>query len=970
MTAANRRDGTTWWLSGIVAFGVAAIGVHVGTVSLVPANGIPAPRHQTGLAGTSLASLVPAQRDNGGTAVALVLDGRLGAPAQYGLARLEQALRARGVTPRTSKSLATVGDTRVLVIGTRENSALVRELDAELGLPDVREALAVKRVRRGKQDLLVVAGRDERGVMYALLELAQQLTVLDRGDNWWTSLKETVERPAVPVRGMVVFLHNQDDEREWYYSKEYWDEYLGMLAADRWNSFNLVFSHQTPYLAPMYPFHVKVEKYPEVRAKDLTDAQREKNLEMLRFISSLARDRGLDFTLSIWQQIAWDSGPVTRAQESMVTGYNRQNMTDYTYLALSRLLGECPGITGIQLRVNYESGLNYDEQTAFFRDAVFRAAREAGRPILVDIRDIGLLSETVDAARQSGLPVRVSHKYWGEHMVFPYHPTRFTWSYSYGDWLKYPRKTDQIYQVWSLGSHRLLLWGDPEFVRRFAPTTVFEDAVGFEICAPLSQKGYLNAPGAWRIFRDKTREYYRWEFQRYWSFYRLFGRLTYNPAGGDEVWTRELRRRFGAQAAPLIADAYRSASQVIALIAGAAISNYNMGTWPEKDMGGLINYYVHLLPYDRARIRGFLEYADDALAGRSSGRLGPEEVAARLEASASATDQALEKARALVRTGEKEFWATDMDFRILSGLARYHAQKMRTATRLGFYYRTGDIAQLRQAIQHAETALATWKELSTRADEIYSSNLVFGPGSVGHWKDNLQFVEEDLKELKYQEDLFRTTQNVDYGFDFGPAPLTAVTEAWSAIYTNYYTVEPRFRGVSPDSRYDPAVGFGWIEARDLNAERPTPVSGNVWRGASKNDRAFPPEALLGDFVRGSQPAVFRIDLPEGHYQGTVIVTDKSAQPTDHGPMTISVVERFGERPIIDRMVVRAGQTVIKRFNFNMIGERFSTFRLKFTADPSADYVVNALTITRVEPHIAHVPISTAKPGNAARRAAA
>ena len=42
-----------------------------------------------------------------------------------------------------------------------------------------------------------------------------------------------------------------------------------------------------------------------VKAEGITDAQREKNLEMLHFISSLAKDRGLDFTLSVWQQIAW-----------------------------------------------------------------------------------------------------------------------------------------------------------------------------------------------------------------------------------------------------------------------------------------------------------------------------------------------------------------------------------------------------------------------------------------------------------------------------------------------------------------------------------------------------------------------------------------------------------------------------------------------------------------------------------------
>jgi hypothetical protein len=894
----------------------------------------------------------------------IVVDGPLGPPSLFGLEKMIAALKDKGYIATRVDSLGSVRSPLAMLVGTLNGSKTVKELKTggKLPLSEKKESLAVKRLALSGKDILAVAGADDRGLMYVLLDIARQIESRPKGAGLLEQIPETAESPASPVRSMAVFLHSQDDERDWYYSKDYWQEYFGMLAAARWNTFNLVFSHQTPYLAPMYPFHVKVDEYPEVKAKGLTDEQREKNLEMLRYITSLAKDRGLDFTLSVWQQIAWERDSPGRGQESMVTGYNRKNMTDYTYRALGKLLRECPGITGVQLRLNYESGINFDEQTAFFRDGVFRASREAGRPILIEIRDIGLLRETLDAALQTGLPVRVSHKYWAEHMVFPYHPTRFIWTYSYGDWLKYPRVADQIYQVWSLGSHRLFLWGDPEFVRRFAPTTTFEDGAGFEICAPLSQKGFGNAPGAWRIFRDQSREYYRWEFERYWSYYLLFGRLTYNPAAADEVWTRELAKRFGAEAGPAIAEAYRSASQIVSLISGSAMCNYNMGTWPEKDMGGLINYYLNLMPYDKSRFRGFLEYVDDVLAGRSSGRTSPEEIAARLEAISAATEKSLAAAKSLVRGAEKEFWATDMDFRILSGMARYHAQKIRAATNLGFFYRTGDVGRLRQAVRQAETGLSIWKELSSRADQIYSANLVFGPGSVGHWKDNIRFVEDDLKQLKYQEELFRTTQNADFAFDFGPEPLTNTTESWSTIYTNHYMVEPRFRGVSPSSRFDPAVNFGWIEARDLKADPARNISGSVWQGANKNAKELPSEALLGDFIQGTQPAVFRVDLPEGHYQGTVIITDKRAKPVDHGPMTVSVVERFGDRPIIEREVVRAGQTVIKRFNFNMTGERFTTFRLKFSAEPGADFIVNAVLFTRVEPHIAHVPVSAALPG--------
>lgn len=915
----------------------------------IPAAGLPA----TGIAASS--------------DLTIVVDGPLGPPSSFGLEKLGRVLQARSISPIRKGSFDEAASSQILLVGTNSNSPFIRSLvgQGKLPLSDKKESLAVKRLKDQGKDLVVIAGADERGLMYALLEIARQIDLLPEDSAVFGAIKEGSESPSSPVRGMIVFLHNQDDEKEWYYSKDYWESYFAMLAENRWNTFNLCFSHQTPYLAPMYPFHVSVDKYPEVKAKGLTDEQREKNLEMLRTISSLARDRGLDFTLSVWQQIAWEK-EAGRGQESMVTGYNRKNMTDYTYLALTKLLKECPGINGLQLRLNYESGINFDEQTAFFRDGVFRAAKEAGRPILIEVRDIGLLRETLAAALATGLPVRVSHKYWGEHMLFPYHPAKFIWTYSYGDWMKYPRDADQIYQVWSLGSHRLLTWGDPEFVRRFAPTTTLGESVGFEVCAPLPQKGYGNAPGAWRIFRNREREYYQWEYERYWSTYLLFGRLTYNPGAGDEVWTGEIGRRFGPAAVEPVARAYRSASQVVPLIAAVAPSNYNMGTWPEKDMGGLINYFLNLMPYDQARFRSFTEAVDDALSGRGSGRIAPDTVSSRLDAIASETDRALDEARRLIRSGQKEFWATEKDFRILAGMARYFAEKIRAASRLGFFYRTGDIGPLRLAIKSAETALATWKRLSALAEEIYSDKLVFAPGSQGHWKDNIRYAEDDLKQLKYQEELFTKVQAADYAFDFGPEPLTATTEAWSSVYTNNHMVEPRFRGVTPGSRFDPALGFGWIDRGDVSAEPARPVPGGVWAATSKPPATLPGNALLGDFVQGTQPAIFRIDLPQGHYQGTVIITDRTPSPKDHGPMSVSVVERFGDRPLVEKETVRAGQTIFKTFNFNMTGERFTTFRIKFSAEPGAHYIVNAVLFARVEPHIAHVPVNTATPGKPLR----
>ena len=210
-----------------------------------------------------------------------------------------------------------------MLIGTLESSDTIREWTNKgtLALSDTKESLAVKHIRDGSRSILAIAGADDRGLMYALLEIAQQIQMDRTEKDWFSRIPCNVsESPQVPVRSMAVLLHNEDCEKEWYYSREYWQEYFGMLAANRWNSFNLIFSHQTAYLSPLYAFHVNITEHPEIKAIGLTDDQREKNLEILRYISGLAKERGIDFTLGIWQQIAWEGKNQGTTQESMVKG--------------------------------------------------------------------------------------------------------------------------------------------------------------------------------------------------------------------------------------------------------------------------------------------------------------------------------------------------------------------------------------------------------------------------------------------------------------------------------------------------------------------------------------------------------------------------------------------------------------------------------------------------------------------------
>jgi hypothetical protein len=175
----------------------------------------------------------------GPTNVDLVVDGTIGKAAQYGIDQMIASLQARGCKVDQVESLDAAGSDHILLLGTLEESEVVRSLQDEnrIDLPQGKESLAVKRHKEENRDVLIIAGSDDRGLMYAVLEAAQQIIALEEDANWFFSLQEISESPLVPVRSMAVLLHNEDCEKDWYYSEEYWQEYMGMLADNRWNHF-------------------------------------------------------------------------------------------------------------------------------------------------------------------------------------------------------------------------------------------------------------------------------------------------------------------------------------------------------------------------------------------------------------------------------------------------------------------------------------------------------------------------------------------------------------------------------------------------------------------------------------------------------------------------------------------------------------------------------------------------------------
>lgn len=717
-------------------------------------------------------------------------------PAEFGKQQLVKTMSDQGLSVAPLEHWTQADERLCLVLGTITEPRIQRLLDvADVDVPNDPEAVVYQWCEPQRAPKLIVAGTDERGLMYALLELADRIE--DGGADALAAVDNHIEFPDNRVRGIDRFLTGPVED-EWFYSEEFWHSHLSRLARCRFNRFVLVTGYDTTFMSPPYPFFVDVPEYPEVRVADEIDVTREEHRAQLRTVGRLCHQYGLDFIFGIWQQQPWETNPDMSLADRLTTKYadpdadfgavveglptDADGFTDYCTSGLHTLLLECPEIDGVQFRVNYESGFG-DRDTAeeFWYEiiaAVGAASEEREREIELDLRAKGLTDGMIQRTLETGLNLAVPTKYWCESTGLPYHSTQMRDKelanlddpnnrrrYGYSDLLEKPRWFDVIYRLWVMGTNRIFLWGDPDYARRFSESAQFGDAAGFEVTAPLTLKGghYSLQEEKWPLFDDPDLRHYDWEDDRYWAWYLLFGRLGYSTDTDSDVWERAFRVRF-ADAAEPVQEAYRAASKILPLITAFHLTRHP-GTvnWAEMDTGGALfaehNFneafedvtYLTAEPSDPGLFYAIDEYVRDYIDDDLRGKYTPFQVSQWLERLAAGTRDELDAAENAIRDPDAEFRATALDLRMLADLADYHARKTRAAVELCFHQHTEQPGYLKDARAQMSLAKAAWESLAERGEGTYHDDLLFVRGAAtadtGQWKDRLVEMESDLEEL-------------------------------------------------------------------------------------------------------------------------------------------------------------------------------------------------------------------------------
>jgi hypothetical protein len=596
-----------------------------------------------------------------------------------------------------------------------------------------------------------------RGV-YSLLELADRVR---RGQP----LLAVEEKPATGIRAMMKSFTSDIEDKPWYNDRAMWPEYLTMLATNRFNRFNLAFGIgydftreiRDCYFHFAYPFLLDVPGY-KVRARGLPDAERDRNLEMLKFISDETARRGMRFQLGIWTHAyEWTDSPNANYT---FEGLNAANHANYCRDALHQLLMACPNIGGVTFRIHGESGVaegNYD-----FWKTVFSGIVKTGRKIEIDMHAKGMDDGMIETALASGMPLLISPKYIAEHMGLPYHQagirememppknkqdsgffskssgSRSFLRYGYGDLLAEGRKYGVLHRMWP-GTQRMLIWGDPVFAAAFAREAGFCGSSGLELFEPLSFKGRKGSglPGGRLGYADKSLEP-KWDWQKFEVTYRVWGRQLYQPGTPMDVDPGLAR---ASRILPLITQAHGPS---------AANNNY----WPEMYTNMSIvlagqkspygdtptpKRFGTVSPFDPELFAGIDEFVEGWLAGKPTWKYSPLEVADWLD------DLSKAEAKGDRRTTE--------DIALQCGIGKFFAAKFRSGVWWAVYEKTKDQSAFSKALAEYKSARAAWAEMSERGKRIYRADVTYGwEGQLrGNWSDRLAAIDQDIAEMSKHE---------------------------------------------------------------------------------------------------------------------------------------------------------------------------------------------------------------------------
>lgn len=625
---------------------------------------------------------------------------------------------------------------------------------------------------------VAISASDGRGLIYGALNVAEKI----RNGKQLDQIQQEKGEPSLPFRAIKFNTPWEsyrsssaiDQHTDTVKDVKYWEKFLDMMVENRFNTLTLWNLHPFPYM-------IRAKNYPE--ASRFTDEELAEWKKLYKAIFHMAEVRGIDTYLLNWNILVSESFAKHHGLKKLNyypyyrgEGDTSELIKSYTRESVTQLLQEYPELDGFGFQLGEQmDGMTPVERQQWIDDVMIAGMRDAKRPVKMIFRmpqsagtDIGgSTSKEVELLTRNAIE-KLGNDFngpiWAEF--------KFNWSHGHSttELVKihggaltdtFFTPTPKNYKVtWMVRNEDFfaLRWGAPNFVREHILRNGVQDYmggyfVGSETYIPA--KDYftaLDAPVAWK-----------YAFERQWLFYKLWGRLLYDPKTPDSIFEAEFVRRYGEGAKSLL-SAYEKASSTqlnfatsIDFLSDTMIYSEGMMVYhPTKSSQPMtVDRLISTKPGPSSWL-SVKDYVAKKVAGETiaQGITTPLALADRLEAD---NTEALRLVKGIDVSKDASLLYEVSDVKTWANLGLYYAEKLRGAVALQTYRTAGGEQNKLDAVAHLDKSLAYWDEVVAITRPLYKDMPLVHYNPLGnvrndnnlfHWALIRPEIAADIQTIK------------------------------------------------------------------------------------------------------------------------------------------------------------------------------------------------------------------------------
>ena len=628
---------------------------------------------------------------------------------------------------------------------------------------------------------ILITGGDARGLIYGCLSFAEDI----RNGTLIRDIGPRNAQPHFPFRAIKfdlpwdTYRHSYALDQHFATCRDtlFWETFLDMMAENRFNVLSLWNLHP-------YPFMIRAHNFPE--ATPFTDDELKEWQTLFHSIFRMAKERCIDtylipFNIFVSPEFARAHHVAldNLSHHFFVNGDTSAIIKRYTRECVTQVLQEYPELTGFGLTLGEGmGGMTPQQREDWMKETIIAGMRLAGRKTKL-IHRIPFSSGTGSLGVTSIATEQLTRKAIDEEgdLDFLEGPIwadlKYNWSHAHSTtklikvhggklYDTYFKPLPEKYRiVWTARNEDFfcLRWGVPDFVRahilannqppKFAgtdslefnpPRQTIDDGPSAKMPVASFVGGYFIGSETYIPAKDYFTRLpghrdWRYAFERQWLFYKLWGRLLYDPSTPDRLFEKEFIRRYGKKAAPLLEASALAGKTPLRLASDFDFtwdfSLYSEGFLALDTATKRVDYIsvdrlINQPPLDTDYI-SVKDYVRTTLAG---GTFGKDKITP--PALADSLEKDCRKALALVKGISPDPGSANSsgiplslryeiaDIKTWAWLGLHFAHQLRGAIALQKYRSQGDPSDQRQAVTQLETALQDWDRVIRITRPLYN----------------------------------------------------------------------------------------------------------------------------------------------------------------------------------------------------------------------------------------------------------